>query len=160
MKVKIRGGSERQKELVQDIALYAAEKLMSSRLRKGLTVHIKIATNLLAREGIYGDCIWNDDNTRPKEFIIRADRSMRQRRLLETVAHEMVHVKQFATGELKDYLINSNLSKYRGLQYDKRKLDYYDYPWEIEAHGREVGIFVRWAEDRGYGKYPWAQDPK
>ena len=34
-----------------------------------------------------------------------------------------------------------------------------DKPYEIEAHGREVGLFIRWAQDNGYADKDWAQDP-
>jgi len=29
------------------------------------------------------------------------------------------------------------------------KIDYWDYPWEIEAFGRQLGLFVRFCEDVG-----------
>jgi len=36
--------------------------------------------------------------------------------------------------------------------------DYWDRPWEIEAHGREVGLFVRWAEKEDLAHKRWTQD--
>jgi len=30
-------------------------------------------------------------------------------------------------------------------------LDYYDYPWEIEAFGRQLGLFIHWCEVDGLG---------
>ena len=32
--------------------------------------------------------------------------------------------------------------------------------WEIEAHGRELGLFIRWAEKNKLGKRAWARDPR
>jgi len=32
---------------------------------------------------------------------------------------------------------------------DTSKLNYFDYPWEIEAFGRQLGLFVRMCEDDG-----------
>ena len=29
--------------------------------------------------------------------------------------------------------------------------------WEIEAHGREVGLFVRYCEDNKLAKYKWTK---
>ena len=58
---------------------------------------------------------------------------------IATLAHEMVHLKQYHMGELRDteekdiYLWNNVLK-------DMTDIDYHDYPWEIEAYGREVGL--------------------
>ena len=34
-------------------------------------------------------------------------------------------------------------------KYDMNDLDYWDYPWEIEAFGKQLGLFVRFCEDTG-----------
>jgi len=36
--------------------------------------------------------------------------------------------------------------------------NYWDLPWEVEAHGKELGLFIRWAEDNKLGKYAWTQE--
>ena len=79
--------------------------------------------------------------------------------MLETVAHEMVHVKQFARNELYEPSAKQG-SRWNGKWFSPRQKcvkDYWDQPWEIEAHGRECGLFVRWAEKNGYAKRKWAQ---
>ena len=64
----------------------------------------------------------------------------------------MVHVKQYARKELKqDY-------DWLGKTYSPKKVSYWDQPWEIEAHGRETGLFVRWAEANKLGNKKWTQD--
>ena len=45
-------------------------------------------------------------------------------------------------GELKDF-IREDKTKYRDINYYNDDLDYWDYPWEIEAHGREPGLYYR-----------------
>jgi hypothetical protein len=37
-----------------------------------------------------------------------------------------------------------------GKTINPKKVSYWDLPWEIEAHGREVGLFVRWCEANNY----------
>jgi len=54
----------------------------------------------------------------------------------------MVHVKQYAKGELKDY-VRMNKTKWRDEIIESDELDYWDQPWEIEAHGRERGLYFR-----------------
>ena len=89
------------------------------------------------------------------------DIEIKIRRLLETVAHEMVHVKQYAKGELFEG--NFKLGKHRWMGEwlsDNSNLvkEYWDHPWEVEAHGRECGLFVRWAEENKLGSRSWALD--
>ncbi len=46
---------------------------------------------------------------------------------LSTLAHELVHVKQFARGELDDRMTRWKTNKYC------ENIDYWDQPWEKEA---------------------------
>lgn len=78
---------------------------------------------------------------------------------LSTLAHEMVHVKQFARGELYES-INLGMHRWKGEWLSNNRQcvkDYWDHPWEIEAHGRETGLFIRWAEANDLAKYKWTQ---
>ena len=66
----------------------------------------------------------------------------------------MVHVKQHAKNELQSgHMVAARgglkmVSKWMGKVWKaKGKEDsYYDSPWEIEAYGREVGLYARWIE--------------
>ena len=69
--------------------------------------------------------------------------------MLRSFAHEMVHVKQFAKSELKDLSKQQSLCKFYGKLYNTDDVNYWDYPWEIEAHGREEGLYVRFVEYLG-----------
>ena len=93
---------------------------------------------------------------RPREFDVDINKQQKLRRLLETVAHEMVHVKQFARGELYES-VRRNKHRWQGkwLNSDPK---YWDQPWEIEAHGREVGLFIQWAEANKLGEQRWTHD--
>ena len=55
-----------------------------------------------------------DDNWRPVNHIIQADSKLKLRRPLETIAHEMVHVKQFAKGEMVD-VVRANKIRWHGV---------------------------------------------
>lgn len=157
MIISVRGGSKSQKDYARSIATFSAGKLMSPQLVKNLDITIQLVKNLSVKEGVYGDCIWEDDDVRPREFIIRADCSLRLRRILETIAHEMVHVKQWAMGEMREMSRPANKTKWKG-QLFETEMEYWDRPWEIEAHGREVGLFIRWAETHKLGNRAWTQD--
>jgi len=53
---------------------------------------------------------------------------------LSTLAHELVHVKQFARGELDDELTRWKSNKYC------ENIDYWDQPWEKEARRLQVKL--------------------
>ena len=58
--------------------------------------------------------------------------------ILKTLAHEIVHVKQYALGELK--WRDAGLL-YKGVNHEARSLmEYFELPYEIEAYGREKGL--------------------
>jgi len=73
--------------------------------------------------------------SKPKKFIIKVDGTIGVDRIFETLAHEMVHIKQYALGEL-----NASLTNWKGTEVDPEKIYYYFRPWEIEAHGVEYGL--------------------
>ena len=94
----------------------------------------------------YGYCLSLDKRT----FELEIEKKLNLKTLLTTVAHEMVHVKQYARAELTEgtwqgKLINPNQS-------------YWDRGYEIEAHGREYGLFVRWAEANKLGERQWTYE--
>ena len=109
--------------------------------------NLDITIKLTSPKGAMGYCLELDTK---RNFEIEVDRKLTLRKLLETVAHEMVHVKQYARRELHPVH-----NTWCGKTYNPKKVSYWDLPWEIEAHGREVGLFIRWAESQGINK-SWA----
>jgi hypothetical protein len=71
--------------------------------------------------------------------------------LLQTLAHEMVHVKQYATGELREKMRNGEADliwKNRRWSPPEGQHEYWDCPWEIEAFGREYGLYKRFTQSQ------------
>lgn len=156
MEVSIKGGTKSQKAYAKSIIEFCADKLMSTRLANTLTVKLHF-TPLYEKHRQMGNCSWEDDSYRPKEFTIEIDPSARLRRVLESICHEMVHVKQFAKGEMRD-LASAERVSWNGQKYDISSDEYFERPWEIEAHGRELGLFIRWAEKHELGHLKWTHD--
>ena len=154
MQVHIKGGSKRQKELVRSMVKFCQKKLMP----KMYNVAVNINLRTFGKDDSLGYAIPSDyaDLHRPREFDVDINKQQKLRRLLETVAHEMVHVKQFARGELYES-VRRNKHRWQGkwLNSDPK---YWDQPWEIEAHGREVGLFIQWAEANKLGEQRWTHD--
>ena len=60
--------------------------------------------------------------------------------VLKTLAHELVHVKQYVMGELS--MRREGLC-YRGVHHVVDTLtEYFELPYEIEAYGREKGLLI------------------
>ena len=142
--ITVSGGTKKQRQLVSSIADYCIVKLGMKRLST-LNIDINLKKNL--------DACGYAVSFSKREFELEIQKTQSLRRLLETVAHEMVHVKQYARGELTD-----THGAWKGQPVDP-ETEYWDLPWEIEAHGREVGLFIRWAQDNGHADKDWAQDP-
>jgi hypothetical protein len=147
MKVYCRGGTKEQKRLAKDVTRSCAEKLMTKRLSDSLMVTILFVPDMGDLEG---DCGYEDyESPRPKEYTIRVgNKSKKIITQLRTICHEMVHVKQYARGEMKELWKPARYTRYQGKVYPE-KMDYWDTPWEVEAFGREVGLYTRWVDDRG-----------
>ena len=156
MNIIVVGSSRKKREMAEDLARFAAMKLMP-RLRDRLCIDINLIPRLSQKDNVAGDCIWEDSRTRPREFTIRVDSSQSLQIMLETVAHEIVHVKQFARSELQDLSTDINICKWQGSIVKCSAVDYYDLPWEIEAHGREKGLFIRWYEQSRWKNCKWAE---
>ena len=67
----------------------------------------------------------------------------RLKNVMIDLGHELVHVKQYLCNEIFDYK-NGDV-RYKGLIFDaSHYMDeekYFDSPWEIEAYGRELGLY-------------------
>lgn len=156
--IEVSGGTAKQRELVQSIAEWCSVKLMGSRLSNVVNVEIELRRDM---GDSLGNATYDDSNHRPREFImeVNASSNIRLRKILETVAHEMVHIKQYAKGEMKDLISRpANIRKWQGKEIDTNLISYWDLPWEIEAYGRECGLFVRWAEENNLANEEWTHD--
>jgi hypothetical protein len=67
----------------------------------------------------------------------------RLKKIMLDLAHELVHVKQYLNNEMFDYA--DGKSRFRGEIFPEGKSDsdevYFNSPWEIEAYGREQGMY-------------------
>ena len=153
--INIKGGSKTQKKHTRTMVEFCCKMLMPRMKTLEINVHLKDFKD----DSSYGYAISSNDadSIRPREFDLEiATNDVRLRRLLETVAHEMVHVKQFARGELYQSSMTAK-HRWKG-NWQRSEKEYWDLPWEIEAHGRECGLFCRWAEKHKLADRAWTKD--
>ncbi len=155
--ITFRGGTQEQKNLAKSLAEFCLDKLISSRLNNKLDIRIVFKPTLYKKTESYGEtAYYEDSDLPPKDFIIEIDSNLRLRSMLETLAHELVHVKQWATGEMRETK-NNFITKFKKDNINSNKVEYWDQPWEIEAMGREEGLFIQWVEKMNLSKEKWTK---
>lgn len=145
MDVTISGAKDRELTKMLRLATYSFGKnLFSPRLASNLKLNIRIKDKLDAG----GYCNYVGDSKPPRTFIIEIFRARKKIHMFSALAHEMVHVKQMAKGEIKDKKLKfkSDTYKYvtvwRGKTYANDLL-YWDHPWEIEAYGLQESLVAK-----------------
>lgn len=128
----INGGSIRQQQLAQSMAMFMCKKFS---VFPGIEIRFKRMT----KRQEMGNVVECEDN----EYEIDIKRNMKQRDMLITLAHELMHVKQYELGELT--------------QKSEAHLDYWDRPCEKEAHGAEDALFDEWARLNNVSNKKWTQ---
>ena len=118
MLVNVTGSNKGVRTLVNRAAWWYAEKLMGTRLMAGLEIDIKLDRNLLKKSNNEGSAIWEDDTRRPKEFTIKLDSTCNIRNILITLAHEMVHIKQWAKDEMYEYYNTPKTVRFKGEKFN------------------------------------------
>ena len=152
----VSGGTKLQKKLVMEAANYYIKDLIPAH---SVMLLIKLRKDLFKKEGLKADCIWEDDRNKPREFNITIDSSMKMHGVLRALAHECVHVKQFVKREMCD-TGNCYITKWKGQAYHTNKGSYWELPWEIEAYGREVGLYEMFVTNKRHSKKRWyVKDP-
>lgn len=129
-------------------AKWMLNRLTNGRMSKNVRIWIH---NLTETEDKYGreviaNCIWIDDNHRPREFSIEINPTKARHTQLKALAHELVHVKQYMRGELKSLMATPSISKWQGKYVDEGKVSYWELPWEVEAYGREFGLYLLYSQ--------------
>lgn len=146
MLIKVYGSANKtHRALVREVVLYAAESFFDKRILDNLEVSVKFDSKLLKEYGDLAQMEWLDTHIRSRSFNIVIDKNVNLFLQVLSLMHEMVHVKQYAKGELFQSLKDCNLHKWNRKEWiDEGKMSYWDLPWEIEAHGREKGMLIKW----------------
>ena len=139
------------------MALYAmveftmARLVESKRLRNNLSIDVHFRHHSAEGEAMIDR---HANPYRPRHFRVIVDHHLLEKdtydrvrgttewahEVLKTLAHELVHVKQYVMGELS---MRKEGLCYRGVHHNVDTLtEYFELPYEIEAYGREKGLLV------------------
>jgi hypothetical protein len=123
---------------VKRAAQFYAQELMTNKMLENIFVQVKFSNKINAFG--YASVTEFSPSNKPREFKIEIHSGIGAHDILKTLAHEMVHVRQYVMGD-----INVNLTRWNGKRVDSSTIDYWVQPWEIEAHGMESGLFTKFA---------------
>jgi hypothetical protein len=143
----------RFRPFVKRAALFYADQLMTKSMLENIHLRIKFDAKL----DVCGYASVEEYNVcgKAREFLVEINPHIGAREILDTLAHEMVHVKQYAYSET-----NENLTRWKG-QYISEDVDYYDQPWEVEAYGMAVGLFTKFAiKEKLWEVFPGVNNPE
>lgn len=131
MQFQVIARSRARQVLIDGIVQVLIQELKLTRSRSFLTVRTE--AGLAKKDQMRG--VVGPDPADPKHIVMLLDSALNHEDLVETLCHEMVHVKQFALGQAK--------IKYRGKRSTFHWMGrpvravYWDRPWEQDAWRRE-----------------------
>lgn len=143
MQIRTRGIPDNvPRSLCKESLKFYANELLGKRLSK----NIKICLVFEKLPNVVNAlCQWEDDNHKCRSFIIIANKNLNKKTMLISLAHEMVHVKQYAKGELKDYLRSNNV-KWKNRVFCLDTVEYWFSPWEKEAYKNDKILYEKFKQ--------------
>jgi hypothetical protein len=140
----------------EDILKKAARFYVSELLGPKLASKIKLDIELDLEMSDKGNCCPDTDGKYPKEFTIQLKKD-KQKEMLQALAHESVHLAQYAKGRLghkfdcSKVTADSNPNQididliWEGKFWKPKGNEdpYWSAPWEREAYGLEYDLYLR-----------------
>jgi hypothetical protein len=146
MKVEIIGCKD---DVLKHVLLRAAKFFGHTLLSRQMLPHIELEIVMKTTIPDLGSCAVTHYNDwyKPRYFEIELRRHCSFKNTITTLAHEMVHLKQFAKGELAIYQ-----DKWHKKIIDTDVVPYAELPWEIEASTLEHALYSNYIETFGKPK--------
>lgn len=144
MQIRISGTtSDELRAKIRESVQFGAEYFFDKRVLRNLAVYVNFE-NLTKHGSVAEMEVLDHETYYPREFQITLNKRQSHFVHILCVLHEMVHIKQYARAELIQSARNYRLHKFRGDWVNTEKVNYWDCPWEIEAHGREKGMMLKY----------------
>jgi hypothetical protein len=106
-------------------------------------IHVEILHRGLKRECVYGYCDFVGESYRPREFLIELDTHMHEDLYIQTLLHELVHLRQWVMGSLRQK---------RGKMYYGKEcvenIEYWHQPHEVEAREQEETLYYEYLKEK------------
>lgn len=143
--------SNEQREFMRDAVKFAFNHMVKTKQRRDFTISVVFKD----MKGLIGETVYRKCYYRRLFTVYLDSKQIKKNRktnlkkfedVLKTLFHEMVHVKQYLQEEIKEDVYKDGSVLYNGKKFkdaDTSDLEYWDKPWEIEAYGREIGLYKR-----------------
>tara|TARA_R100001591_G_scaffold83826_1_gene90261 strand:+ start:276 stop:689 length:414 start_codon:yes stop_codon:yes gene_type:complete len=131
--ITVEGSNKKRRLLAEEVVSFCIQKLIP-RIRT-LDVEVSL-TNIDDADGY---C----HSMNKREFELEIDKKLKENDFISTVAHEMVHVWQYATGQLSQ---KGCKEFWRGRDYTKTS--YSKQPWERQAMRMEKQLLKEFKKTR------------
>ena len=115
------------KRLCEDVVFWFVSKYLPRH-----KLEIEVLHRGMKRECVYGYCDVAGETYKPRSFLIELDTHMDKETYITVLLHELYHILQFVSGELK---LKSSKRYYKGECMEN--LEYYKQPHEISARWNE-----------------------
>jgi hypothetical protein len=125
------------KRLCEDVVSWFVSKYLPRH-----KLEIEVLHRGLKREQSLGYCDVAGRHYNPREFLIELDTHMDKETYTTVLLHELYHVLQFVSGELK---LKSSKKYYKGECMED--LEYYEQPHEISARWNERILYQEYLTD-------------
>ena len=125
------------KKLCEDVVCWFVSKYLPRH-----KLEIEVLHRGMKREGAYGYCDVAGRQYNPREFLIELDTHMDKDTYIAVLLHELYHILQFVSGELK---LKSSKKYYKGECMED--LEYYEQPHEISARWNERILYQEYLTD-------------
>ena len=133
-----------RKRLCEDVTSWFLNKFLPRH-----KINVEIVHRGLKREGAYGYCDFVGESYRPRDFLIELDTHMHEELYIQTLLHELVHLRQWVVGSLR--------CKRGKMYYGKECMEDYDYwhqPHEIEAREQEETLYLEYLSEKNHQPLP------
>jgi len=138
MNIKIVNCPDRNfKPFIERAAKYFCEELIPNKRIRNNCYTVIIFNDKITEFGS-AEIVAYNTLKKAREFKIEIHPGIGVRNIFETLAHEMVHVRQLAKGQMK--FLPDQARVWMGKRYSK-KTHYLDQPWELDAFARQEIVF-------------------
>ena len=128
MDILVEGRSQKKKKFIETILPSIVKQLGLDNSRKSVVIKLEQDCNSMGYT-VPLDVL--------DSYVVIIKPSLSIKDIGLTLAHEMVHVRQFAKGILK---VKNGVNYWKGKKFTKR-IKYLDQPWEQDAFARQEIVF-------------------
>lgn len=140
--ITVSGGIKRKRTLVESVVEFMLRQLLPR--HRTLNIEI-ILSNLQKESGVCGFCNAYSSH----DFLIEVDKTLDHYDIIETICHEMIHLKQHCRKELKKYDYKQMTVLWKNQRYSIENENYNDFPWEKEAYDNEFKYAREYLKEQG-----------